>query len=95
MFVADYLGWMKYESQGSFRLNKVARRIISEYVPFTDEVKRKLEENPMYRELFTKSKIIAKRKSEKEKILFDRYVAAGGVITPELEAHLKFYGVGL
>lgn len=93
VFVYDYMGWMKYESQGNFRLNKVSRRIISEYVPFKPEVRKKLEENPMYRELFTKSNIIAARKREKEKILFDRYVAAGGAITPELEAHLNYYGI--
>lgn len=93
VFVADYMGWMKYESQGNFRLNKVSRRIISEYVPFKAEVRKKLEENPMYKELFTKSNIIAGRKREKEKVLFDRYVAAGGVITPELEAHLRYYGI--
>ena len=93
VFVYDYMGWMKYESQGNFRLNKVSRRIISEYVPFRAEIRKKLEENPMYKELFTKSNIIAARKREREKILFDRYVAAGGAITPELEAHLNFYGV--
>ena len=93
VFVSDYMGWMKYESQGNFRLNKVSRRIIAEYVPFKAEVRKKLEENPMYKELFTKSNIIAARKREKEKVLFDRYVAAGGVITPELEAHLKYYGI--
>ena len=93
VFVADYIGWMKYESQGSSKLNKVSRRIISEYVPFKGEVRRKMEENPIYRDLFTKSTIIADRKKEKEKILFDRYVAAGGAITPELEAHLKYYGI--
>ena len=93
VFVADYVSWMKYESQGNFRLNKVSRRIISEYVPFKAEVRKKLEENPMYKELFTKSNIIAARKREKEKVLFDRYVAAGGAITPELEAHLTYYGI--
>ena len=93
VFVADYLSWMKYESQGNFRLNKVSRRIISEYVPFKAETRRKLEENPMYKELFTKSNILAARKREKEKVLFDRYVAAGGAITPELQAHLKYYGI--
>lgn len=93
VFVSDYLSWMKFESQGNFRLNKVSRRIISEYVPFKAEIRKKLEENPMYRELFAKSNIIMGRKREKEKVLFDRYVAAGGVITPELEAHLKYYGV--
>lgn len=93
VFVADYLSWMKYESQGNFRLNKVSRRIISEYVPFKAEIRKKLEENPMYKELFTKSNILATRKREKEKVLFDRYVAAGGAITPELQAHLKYYGI--
>ncbi len=93
VFVLDYINWMKYESQGSFRLNKVARRIISEYVPFHEKARKKLEENPMYRELFTKSNILAGKKREKEKVLFERYVANGGVITPELEAHLKYYGI--
>ena len=93
VFVMDYIGWMKYESQGNFRLNKVSRRIISEYVPFKAEIRKKLEENPMYKELFTKSNIIAGRKREKEKALFDRYLAAGGAITPELKAHLEYYGI--
>lgn len=91
VFVADYVNWMKHESQGNFRLNKVSRRIISEYVPFTTEVRKKLEENPLYKELFSKSNVIASRKREKERVLFDRYRAAGGVMTPELEAHMAYY----
>ena len=93
VFVADYVNWMRYESQGSFRLNKVSRRIISEYVPFPTEVRKQLEENPMYKELFTKSNIAANKKREKEKVLFDRYIAAGGVMTPELEAHMAYYNM--
>ncbi len=93
VFVADYVNWMKFESQGNFRLNKVSRRIISEYVPFPSSVRKKLEENPMYKELFTKSTIIMGRKREKERVLFDRYTAAGGVMTPELEAHMAYYNM--
>ena len=93
VFVADYVNWMKYESQGNFRLNKVSRRIISEYVPFRREVRKKLEENPMYKELFTKSNIIMGRKREKERVLFERYTAAGGMMTPELEAHMAYYNM--
>lgn len=93
VFVEDYLNWMKYESQGNFRLNKVSRRIISEYVPFRTEVRKKLEENPMYKELFTKSNIIFGRKREKERVLFERYTQAGGVMTPELEAHMAYYNM--
>lgn len=91
VFVMDYVGWMKYEAQGNFRLNKVSRKIIADYVPFTAEVRGKLVENPMYRELFNKRDILARRKWEKEKMLFDRYTASGGQMTPELEAHMAFY----
>lgn len=91
VFVEDYINWMRYESKGNIRLNKVSRRIISEYVPFSTEVRKKLEENPMYKELFRKSSILTARKREKEKALYERYVAAGGVMTPELEAHLAYY----
>lgn len=91
VFVADYVGWMKYEAQGNFRLNKVSRRIISDYIPFPAAVRKKLAENPMYKELFTKRDIIAGRKREKERILFERYTSAGGVMTAELQAHMDFY----
>ena len=91
VFVSDYVGWMKYESQGNFRLNKVSRRIISDYVPFPSAVRKKLADNPMYKELFTKSDILRGRKREKERILFERYTSSGGVMTPELEAHMEYY----
>jgi len=42
VFVSDYIGWMKYESQGSFRLNKVARDIFIRYCPFSKEVRQNL-----------------------------------------------------
>ena len=47
----------------------------------------------MYKELFTKSNIIMGRKREKERVLFERYTAAGGVMTPELEAHMAYYNM--
>ncbi|MBQ8041597.1 MAG: cyclic nucleotide-binding domain-containing protein, partial [Lachnospiraceae bacterium] len=91
VFVMDYVGWMKYESQGSFRLNKVSRKIISDYVPFAKGIRAKLTDNPMFRELFAQSEILRRRKKDKEKLLFDRYQDAGGTITPELETHLQFF----
>lgn len=91
VFVMDYVSWMKYESQGNFRLNKVSRKIISDYVPFSREIKTKLTENPMFRDLFAQSEILRKRKKDKEKLLFDRYRDAGGALTPELETHLAFF----
>lgn len=91
VFVMDYVNWMKYEAQGNFRLNKVSRKILSDYVPFTSAVRDKLSTNPMYGELFAKGDILRKRRKEKERALFDRYLSTGGKMTPELEAHLQFY----
>ena len=91
VFVMDYVGWMKYEAQGSFRLNKVSRKIISDYVPFSKGIRAKLTENPMFRDLFAQSEILRKRKKDKEKMLFERYQSAGGTITPEIETHLQFF----
>uniref|UniRef100_UPI004055E221 hypothetical protein n=1 Tax=Agathobacter sp. TaxID=2021311 RepID=UPI004055E221 len=91
VFVMDYVNWMKFEVQGNFRLNKVSRRILSDYVPFPAEIRNKLSVNPMYKELFAKGDILRKRKKDKEKVLFDRYLGTGGKLTPELEAHLQFY----
>ena len=51
VFVANYMEWITYESNGSPRLNKFARRIMSEYCPFTAEIREKLALNPQYSEL--------------------------------------------
>ena len=51
VFIADYLSYIKYESAGSPRLNKVAREILFTFCPFAKEVREKIGENPQYTEL--------------------------------------------
>lgn len=51
MFIRDYLLWVLYESNGSPRMNKVARGILFTYCPFSKDVRKKLEINPLYKEL--------------------------------------------
>lgn len=54
MFVTDYMVWIKNESEGSIRLNKVARAIFATYCPFTKELREKLGKQPLYLEAATK-----------------------------------------
>lgn len=49
-FVLDYENWIKYESQGSLRLNKVARTILATYCPFIKQVRYQLMNLPMFGE---------------------------------------------
>ncbi|MCL2698916.1 MAG: cyclic nucleotide-binding domain-containing protein, partial [Defluviitaleaceae bacterium] len=50
VFVLNYAEWMMYESKGSPRLNKNARKIMITYCPFPQEVREKLMQNPQFAE---------------------------------------------
>ena len=51
VFIADYLSYIKYESQSSPRLNKVSREILFTFCPFAKEVRERISDNPQYTEL--------------------------------------------
>lgn len=51
VFIADYLAYIKFESNSSPRLNKVAREILFTFCPFSKEIREKLSDNPQYTEL--------------------------------------------
>ena len=90
-FVKDYLSWMKYESKGSFRLNRVAREILIAYCPFSKDVRRALAVNPLYQTAFIKLEAENKRKAQRFATLYQKYTEAGGTITPDLKVNLEFY----
>jgi hypothetical protein len=52
VFTQDYLYYIKYESSGSPRLNKVAREILFTFCPFSKEIREnKIGDNPQYADL--------------------------------------------
>ena len=91
VFVKDYVNWLKYESQGSFRLNKVARNILITYCPFSVDIRTELITNPLYQVPFTKLEIENQKKANRFKALMAKYEDAGGVVTQDLKQNLKFY----
>ena len=62
MFVRDYIVWILFEGNGSPRLNKVARKILFTYCPFSSAAGDKLAQNPAYTELLDRQKILAGQK---------------------------------
>ncbi|MDD6482715.1 MAG: cyclic nucleotide-binding domain-containing protein [Lachnospiraceae bacterium] len=90
VFVKDYQAWMKYESQGSFRLTKVARNILAKYCPFAKEIRDGLLSNPQYQAVFRKVDIDNQKREQRLVSLYNKYEAAGGEITPELKENLRF-----
>lgn len=91
MFIFDYCQWMKYESHGANKLNKVSRAIFATYCPFSRKYRADLSNNPVFTDLL----LIWERKQEaKLKAAANqtnRLMKEGATMTKELEDTLAFY----
>lgn len=93
VFVQDYFNWIKYESNGSFRLNRVARDIVFRYCPFSKAIRDMLASNPAYQDIFSKYRIQIAKKQRHIKNFMDKYTKSGGEITVELQENIEFYNM--
>ncbi|MDE7298575.1 MAG: cyclic nucleotide-binding domain-containing protein [Lachnospiraceae bacterium] len=50
IFVMDYELWVRNESAGAIRLNKLARDILAMYCPFSKDIRTRLASQPMFEE---------------------------------------------
>lgn len=91
VFAKEYQNWLKFESKGSFRLNKVARDILVQYCPFAKEIRQSLKTNPVFESAFNKLEINNQKKVQRITAFQDKYVAAGGTVNAELKDNLLFY----
>lgn len=90
MFVRDYITWILYESNGSARLNKVARRILFLYCPFPASMDESLEQNPMYAELLNRQKILSGQRLHKLGILKQKLRGSSDDVLDCLEREIAF-----
>ena len=90
LFIYEYMIWVKFESQGSARLNKVSRAIMFEYCTFSPMIRKNIISNPMYKDLVERYENRKQKKIHSVDIRFSKIVKEGGKITPELEAYREF-----
>lgn len=91
VFVRDYENWIKFESKGSFRLNKVARGLLFTYCPFSAQLRAGVKETPMFADLVRKYDIMTARKVKRLESLYQKYEKSGGEISKELQENMDFY----
>ena len=91
VFVKDYQNWMKYESKGSYRLNKIAREILITYCPFAKPSREELKGNPMYESALHRLDLLNAKTVQRIQGVYDKYQKAGGRITQELTDNLEYY----
>lgn len=93
VFVMDYVNWIKYECNGSYRLNRVARDIIFRYCPFARAYREPLAVNPIYQDMIQRFQILRDKKRKQVEGFGNRYEKSGGEMTIELQENLMFYSM--
>ena len=87
-FANDYSRWLKYESQGVPRMNKIVRGVFYRHVPFAKDTRNTLLDRPTFAEFHQRFQNI---RTKKIKALENHYRKYGENIPEKLKANLEFY----
>lgn len=92
-FAHDYILYIKFESEGTQRLNKVVRRILTRHIPFKKEIREKLITSPVFSDLINKSTNIRRNKAKDMWPRLEKYRKTFGKVPQELEYTYRFYNM--
>ncbi|MGN0402812.1 MAG: hypothetical protein ACI4HQ_11240 [Acetatifactor sp.] len=90
MFVRDYIMWIMFEASGSPRLNKVARKILFSYCPFTESMAATMSQNPNFSELIGRQKVINSQRLHHLDAVIQKIKNNGNKIPITLENECRF-----
>lgn len=92
IFVQDYEVWIKSESLGSMRLNKVSREILAMYCPFNREIREAIETQPAFADPIGRFRRETSKKVRELELKYQTYKVKLGIELPkELVENLAFY----
>ncbi len=90
MFVHDYMLFVMYESQGSLRLNKVARDIVFKYCPFSKPIREKLGMNGMYTKIIERYKQKSGHALHISDMVLQKIANTGKEVPEEILQHRRY-----
>lgn len=91
IFVIDYEAWIKGESNGSLRLNRVAREILATYCPFSKSIRERVKGQPLFADAMERFNRNTLKKIREMELKFHAIEKEGGEITEELMETFMFY----
>lgn len=89
MFVRDYIQWIYFEGTGSPRLNKVVRKIMFKYCPFSHSIREKLAVNPMYKEVLDYFNLHNGQAIHRIELLMHKIQSSGHAVPDAVTAEMK------
>ena len=91
VFVSDYFIWIKYESKGIMRLNRVVRNILYRQVPFSKDIREEVAKQPMFTDIANRFKNIRHKKATELENRYYKFTKTGNPLPKELSNHIDFY----
>ena len=91
MFIRDYILWILFEGTGSPRLNKVARRILFTYCPFSRDIRSKLSGNPQYGDIIQRYELHTSQKVHRFEQISQKLKNAGTQVPTYISDELLFF----
>ncbi len=93
VFANDYVQWIKYEAEGSPRLNSYVRDIMFSYCPFPKKMRDQLAENPMYSKIVKKFERDREAKLKRFENVRENILKANGVPGEDFDNNIAFYNM--
>lgn len=91
IFLIDYELWIKAESAGALRLNKVVREILAMYCPFNREIRNALASQPAFTEAVQRFQREMTKKVRELELRYHALAKQGIELTQPLKDTLSFY----
>ena len=91
IFLIDYETWIKNESNGSMKMNKVAREIIATYCPFEKSLRAKLGAQRPYEIAMARSQRTALKKKQELDLRIRAIQKEKAEVPPEIMEAYRFY----
>ena len=79
-----------FEGTGSPRLNKVSRKILFTYCPFPSEIRKTLDQNPLYTEIMGQSELKRAQRLHHLNVLTKKLQNSGVQVPASLEREKEF-----
>jgi hypothetical protein len=90
VFVNNYVEWLLYESNGSPRLNKTARKTLMLYCPFPAHIRERLANSPQYTEPLKFLGIKTQQRHQHLSRIINKLTQSGKQVPKELADELEF-----
>jgi len=89
-FASDYMDWLLYEKDGIMKMNSVVRDMFYKHIPFSKEIRERLEKMPAFDQAAHRYKNISLRNYNNFERRFKKYMDDDGNYPKKIAEYMEF-----